>query len=157
MNGKKVLGAITASICVIITLFAVTLLGTSSRDQIIQSRSGLYIAKLLDRADRVMPEELHEFLDPYLNRLDERLDGTRSDSEAESGPDDFDRLEDWLESGQGGPASQIGVQEASEALLQRGQDLYQRATEIYPADRDSTAENYDPGRDSRERYQGFQR
>jgi membrane protein required for colicin V production len=80
-------------LCVIITLFAVTLLDDQKRQQIIGSRSGLYIAQLLDRAHAVMPEELHELLHPYLHRLD--------DPSAPPEPDEFQRLEDWLEKGQG--------------------------------------------------------
>ena len=85
-------------LCVIITLFAVTLSSDDQRQQIIDSRSGLYIAKLLDRADAVMPEELHDFLHPYLNRFDGQPGLPAKGSEI----DDFRRLEDWLESGQGG-------------------------------------------------------
>lgn len=94
-------------LCVIITLFAVTLLGDRSRQQIIQSRSGLYIARLLDKADHVMPEELHDLLHPYLHRLDERLE----DVDARGSRDDFDRLEDWLEGGGQGGSSQLGAQD----------------------------------------------
>jgi membrane protein required for colicin V production len=85
-------------LCVIITLFAVTLLSDEQRRQIIKSRSGLYIAQLLDRADAIMPEELHEFLHPYLHRLEGDSTGPVEPPDA----DDFRRLEDWLERGQGG-------------------------------------------------------
>ncbi len=85
-------------LCVIITLFAVTLSGDEQRQQIINSRSGLYIAKLLDRADAVMPEELHDFLHPYLHRLE----GHEGPSLEVPEMDDLRRLEDWLENGQGG-------------------------------------------------------
>ena len=82
----------------VVVLFAVTLSSDVQRQQIIDSRSGLYIARLLDRADAVMPEELHEFLHPYLHRL-EGQPGSRH-----KGPelDEFKRLEQWLEGGQGG-------------------------------------------------------
>lgn len=80
-------------LCVIITLFAVTLLDDQKRQQIIGSRSGLYIAQLLDRADAVMPEELHDLLHPYLHRL--------GDSAGPPEADEFQRWEDWLERGQG--------------------------------------------------------
>lgn len=58
-------------LCVLITLFAVTLMSDSQREAICASRSGYYIARLLDRADGIMPRELHEVLDPYVRRLDE--------------------------------------------------------------------------------------
>jgi len=59
--------------CVIITLFAVTLLGEPQKKTIIHSRSGYYIALLLDRSHAVMPEEIHDVLGPYIHSLDERL------------------------------------------------------------------------------------
>jgi len=58
--------------CVAITFFAVSLL-PGSRDQILGSQSGHYIALLLNRADRIMPPEVHQVLDPYLNKLETEL------------------------------------------------------------------------------------
>jgi membrane protein required for colicin V production len=60
-------------LCVIITLFAVTLLGDQQREAIIRSKSGYYIAVLLDKADRVLPREVHEVLHPYIHELDAKL------------------------------------------------------------------------------------
>ena len=57
-------------LCVLITLFAVTLAGDQQRELIYNSRSGHYIAMLLDRADAVMPAEIHDVLHPYLHSLD---------------------------------------------------------------------------------------
>jgi membrane protein required for colicin V production len=86
-------------LCVIITLFSVTLLGPDLRQQIIDSKSGLYIAQLLDRADAVMPEELHEYLHPYLSRLDPgAMEGQQP---ALPELDDLQKLEEWLDQGQG--------------------------------------------------------
>jgi membrane protein required for colicin V production len=59
--------------CVAITFFAVTL-SAKARTLVLQSRSGHYIAVLLDRAGPVMPKELHQVLDPYLNKLEQELD-----------------------------------------------------------------------------------
>jgi membrane protein required for colicin V production len=59
--------------CIIITLFAVTLLGDSRKQEIIHSRSGYYIAVLLDKSHAIMPEEVHEVVGPYIHSLDERL------------------------------------------------------------------------------------
>lgn len=58
--------------CVAITFFAVTL-SERGRTAVLDSRSGYMIARLLDRADAVMPRELHQVLDPYLNRLENEL------------------------------------------------------------------------------------
>lgn len=60
-------------LCVAITFFAVTL-SAKARTAVLNSRSGYYIAVLLDRADRVMPKELHDVLDPYLKKLEHELD-----------------------------------------------------------------------------------
>jgi membrane protein required for colicin V production len=60
-------------LCVLITLFAVTLLSEPQRQAICNSRSGYYIAVLLDKADGVIPGELHEVLDPYIDRLDQQV------------------------------------------------------------------------------------
>jgi membrane protein required for colicin V production len=59
--------------CVIITLFAVTLLGDSRKQEIISSKSGYYIAVLLDKSHAIMPEEIHEVVGPYIHSLDQRL------------------------------------------------------------------------------------
>lgn len=64
--------------CVIITMFAVTLLGESERQTIVRSRSGHYIAQLLDRSYAVLPGELHQVLDPYMRTIDQRLGQTES-------------------------------------------------------------------------------
>jgi membrane protein required for colicin V production len=64
-----------ACLCVAITLFAVTL-APSQRERIMTSRSGHYIARFIDRADAIMPSEVHEVLAPYLDQLDRKLDPT---------------------------------------------------------------------------------
>lgn len=61
--------------CAIITLFAVTLLGEAQRQKIVQSKSGRYLARLLDRSEAVMPAELQGVLAPYLSTLEARLGG----------------------------------------------------------------------------------
>jgi membrane protein required for colicin V production len=58
--------------CIVITFFAVTLV-PSGRDSVLHSNSGHYIALLLNRADPVIPSEIHDVLDPYLNRLETEL------------------------------------------------------------------------------------
>lgn len=60
-------------LCIVVTFFAVGL-SEEVREHILFSRSGHYIAVFLDKADPVLPEELHEVLDPYLHKLDEQLD-----------------------------------------------------------------------------------
>jgi membrane protein required for colicin V production len=62
-----------ALICILVTLFSVALLGDAQRQAICNSQSGYYIAVLLDRADLVIPRELHSVLEPYLERLDKTI------------------------------------------------------------------------------------
>ena len=57
-------------LCVIITLFAITLLDEPRRQSIVNSYSGRYIALLLDRSQGVMPEEVHDVIAPYLETLE---------------------------------------------------------------------------------------
>lgn len=59
-------------LCVAITFFAITIV-PNAREHILRSRSGHYIALLIQRADAVMPPEVHEILDPYLDRLEQEL------------------------------------------------------------------------------------
>ncbi len=70
--------------CVAITFFAVSLV-PASRDKILDSHSGHYIALLLDRADQIMPTEIHQVLDPYLNKLQNELAPDRGDVHPISG------------------------------------------------------------------------
>ena len=62
-----------AILCVIITLFAVTLLGEKQRQAIISSQSGHQIAVLLSKSHVVIPEEFQDVLQPYLEVFDGRL------------------------------------------------------------------------------------
>lgn len=60
-------------LCVVITFFVVTL-SQQGRELVLQSRSGYYIAVLIDRAEPIMPEEAHQLLGPYLQELHDKLD-----------------------------------------------------------------------------------
>jgi membrane protein required for colicin V production len=59
--------------CSLITLFAVTLTGDRIRETIVSSKSGNYIAKVLDRSQAIIPPEIHEVVQPYLERFDQRF------------------------------------------------------------------------------------
>ncbi len=60
--------------CVGLTFFAVGLLPQAQKQQIIESRSGHYIAVLLDRTDSMVPPEVHQVIGPYIRKIEERLD-----------------------------------------------------------------------------------
>jgi membrane protein required for colicin V production len=59
-------------LCVGITFFAV-MLWPAQRDAIVGSQSGHYIVALLDKAHSVFPPEIHQAIDPYLNKIEEKL------------------------------------------------------------------------------------
>lgn len=89
-------GAKGVLLCVVITLFAVSLLSPQVSESIVNSKSGYYIAKLLDRSAAMVPPELHEKLAPLLAKLDERFEvarpegsGTYADPLAEPSIDPF--------------------------------------------------------------------
>ncbi len=63
--------------CSLITLFAVTLMGETIREKIVASKSGRFIAEVLDRSDVVIPAEIHVVIGPYLDRFDEKFSATR--------------------------------------------------------------------------------
>jgi membrane protein required for colicin V production len=77
-------------LCVAITFFAVTVV-PATRDDVLRSRSGHYIALLIARADAVMPPEVHEVLNPYLDRLEHELG---EDLETASGAGDSEPAKD---------------------------------------------------------------
>ncbi|MFO0942221.1 MAG: CvpA family protein [Pirellulales bacterium] len=59
--------------CLLITMFAMTLLGTKQQAAICQSRSGYYISAFLDKAVLILPQEVHSTIGEYLARLDNQL------------------------------------------------------------------------------------
>lgn len=98
-------------LCVIISLFVVTLASEEQRQAVFQSRSGYYIARLLDKADAVMPGELHQVIDPFVKKLEEgvvepppgewsqrpaadRRDPWRSSEGQSSGAEDAERADE---------------------------------------------------------------
>ncbi len=60
-------------LCVAITIFAVSLLPEQHKQTILESRSGYYIAVLLDKSHNVIPPELHDVLHPYIHQAQEQL------------------------------------------------------------------------------------
>lgn len=94
-------------LCVAITFFAVTL-SVSARNSVLKSRSGVYIAHLLNKADAVMPKELHDVLDPYMDRLER---GLNPDEPNPATAEEGDRWRETI-------SRQVerGVEEAGEAV-----------------------------------------
>ena len=62
--------------CIVITFFVVALSGEARRKSILESNSGYFIGVLLDKSHDIMPNEIHEVLRPYLNRIEREFDST---------------------------------------------------------------------------------
>ncbi|QDT02528.1 Colicin V production protein [Rubripirellula lacrimiformis] len=86
--------------CTLITMFAVTLAGDGIREAVVRSKSGNYIAKVLDRSQTVIPPEIHEVISPYLERFDREF----SEGKTEGGL--LDQATGWLAGGDSPPAAQ---------------------------------------------------
>jgi len=67
-------------LCVLITLFAVALLDEPKRKSIVNSRSGYYIAVLLDKAHPIMPDQVQDILHPYLHEKLEQAPDAESET-----------------------------------------------------------------------------
>ncbi len=64
--------------CLLITFFAVTLSETS-RQWVLQSKSGYYTALLIQHGTPILPEDVRNLLGKYIKQLDEGLEGADSD------------------------------------------------------------------------------
>lgn len=105
-------------LCIIITLFAMTLLDQTQRQQIVNSRSGMYIAQILAKADAIMPQEIRQVLAPYV---------------------------DGLENPNAGPNYNYGALEpAREFINQAAQQATQQFEKSYEAQRASSNSYYAP-------------
>ena len=60
-------------LCLVVTFFAVTL-SEGARQSILKSRSGYYIALMIERGTPAMPQEVRDVLGKYIHQLDEKLD-----------------------------------------------------------------------------------
>ena len=68
------LGAVTgALLCMVVTLFAVTLLGDTARNAIYASRSGGYIVRGINQVSAVVPTEIHRYIDPYIAEFNNKI------------------------------------------------------------------------------------
>ncbi len=61
-------------LCVLITMFAMTFGKEEHRRQIVQSRSGYYIARLLAASYPWIPREARDLLSPYVERVRQQLE-----------------------------------------------------------------------------------
>jgi membrane protein required for colicin V production len=66
------------ALCLIITMFAMTLLGASQQQRIANSKSGLYMSRILANADGILPVEIKQIVGPYINDVGQRLQQSQS-------------------------------------------------------------------------------
>lgn len=72
-------------LCIIVTMFAVALTKDESRQQIVQSKSGFYITKVIHNLQGVMPAEVSQVVGPFIERYNQRINGENPDWFAETG------------------------------------------------------------------------
>ena len=92
------LGAVNGAIvCILVTLFAVTLpvLGDDQKTAICQSKSGYWIAQGIGQIHVGLPEDIHNVVHPYLHGLREKIEEVHGSAETngEEGGD-HDHAED---------------------------------------------------------------
>ncbi len=61
------------ALCLLITMFAMTLLGAAQQQRIANSRSGLYISRILANAGGILPAEIKQIVGPYIDNVERRL------------------------------------------------------------------------------------
>lgn len=61
------------ALCLLITMFAMTLLGSAQQQRIANSRSGLYISKILANAGGILPNEIKQIVGPYIENVERKL------------------------------------------------------------------------------------
>ncbi len=61
------------ALCLLITMFAMTLLGSAQQQRIANSRSGLYISRILANAGGILPNEIKQIVGPYIDNVERRL------------------------------------------------------------------------------------
>jgi membrane protein required for colicin V production len=68
-----ILGAIKgALLCMVITMFAVTLADERVRSAVVTSKSGNFLARSINQLSAVVPKELHDVLNPMLNQFNQK-------------------------------------------------------------------------------------
>ena len=106
--------------CVLLTLFGVTLAGEQIRETVVGSKSGRYIADVLDRSESVVPPEIHEFVEPYLQKFEQQFNqpvggGLQTPSAGQFAAEVQQQIQNWTPES---AASQSGIPQ--QAQLQSG-------------------------------------
>ncbi|MCC9605138.1 CvpA family protein [Blastopirellula sp. JC732] len=62
-----------ALLCIIITMFAVAFATGDRRQEIVTSKSGYYISRVIDKAQAIMPQEVHAAVKPYIDNFQQQI------------------------------------------------------------------------------------
>ena len=69
------LGAVKgALLCMVVTMFGVSLLGETTAEAICYSKSGAYITRGINQLSTVVPDEIHGVLGPYIAKFNEAME-----------------------------------------------------------------------------------
>ncbi len=69
-----VVGAVQGGLlCMVVTMFAVALLGPTARNAIYASRSGGYIVRGINQVSAIVPAEIHAYIDPYIADFNRKI------------------------------------------------------------------------------------
>ncbi|MGI9517316.1 MAG: CvpA family protein, partial [Pirellulaceae bacterium] len=127
-----------AIICTLITLFACSLLGEQVCRSICTSRSGNYIARGLTHVGNVVPEEIAQYINPYIDNFQKEIDEHQNEGPQQFNPFQPGGLMPANNSGQwgnpavtqnGGPTERVGqLQPATGTQWQPPQPVYNGST-----------------------------
>jgi membrane protein required for colicin V production len=87
------------ALCLIITMFAMTLLGASQQQRIANSRSGLYISKILANSGGILPAEIKQIVGPYIDNVGQKLQQNQNGLPPQGGDSILDGLGQMVQQG----------------------------------------------------------
>lgn len=87
------------ALCLIITMFAMTLLGASQQQRIANSRSGLYISKILANSGGLLPAEIKQIVGPYIANVEQKLQQNQNGLAPQAGDGLLDGLGNMVQQG----------------------------------------------------------
>jgi len=95
------LGAIFGAVkgaawCTVITLFAVSLLQPDMSQQVVESRSRGYIARILASSKTIIPSQVQEVIQPYIQRAEIRLQDRRVVEQSGRPEASSESSQDWF-------------------------------------------------------------
>ncbi len=72
-------------LCLLITMFAMSLLGRAQQERIANSKSGLYISRVLANSGGLLPTEIKQVVGPYIENIEQRLQEHQTPGGGEGG------------------------------------------------------------------------